>query len=583
LADDLHLNRQSQQQGKEEHHQLRQELQDIRQHQSQELQEIRQQQSRKIRELHELRQKQNYELRKLHQKQNQQLHELRRELSQARQALTAAQDSESAGAPPPIATAPEELNELRQGLQSLQRALAQREGSSTRLQQLNHQLEGLRHDHRQLERAAKGEREATTTRLDYFHRSFDGLSRELARLARRSEAWRETVEERLSAPPPEAALSAAESENEDHKSEAEQPAPTATSVVTEAEWKETRQALEDTRRRAAALHRAWTQARQHMALLRRDNEKAQVRQADLERHYLLLHEEVLFLRRRLDAVSEREGSAVSGPPPAAQTGHSAVNGDSPVDSEASVDNWQARLEAEFGESSSEDSTAEALAQAAVAFQDSREEAEPPPREPRNVPPAGIGQEHPHLRLLTDVFEAMTDLYRMATVEECIRFGIKLIAKKSSCETVVGLSKAKPESHEMTCLAAQCAQEEPPEGLIGQLVPLQGTLIELATHQGVPVAVSHAATDPRITEQTERLGQGELRSLLCLPLTHEGRIFGAIELINRQIGESWPPEEIHAFLYVASAIGEYIALSLPSNDDQELADPGAAESLAPAFD
>jgi transcriptional regulator with GAF, ATPase, and Fis domain len=165
-------------------------------------------------------------------------------------------------------------------------------------------------------------------------------------------------------------------------------------------------------------------------------------------------------------------------------------------------------------------------------------------------------------VLAEVFEAMQDLYAISSLEGCIAFGTKLAADKIPCQAAVGLAMTSSRE-DMVCVSSHGSGAEK---LSGTKIPLKGSLVGFAVRQGVAVAVSDAEKDPRVSEDLDKLVGTETRSVLCAPLTFEGRTFGVMELINRKDGDTWQQGEINILSYIGSQMAEYIAESLASEVD-----------------
>ena len=179
---------------------------------------------------------------------------------------------------------------------------------------------------------------------------------------------------------------------------------------------------------------------------------------------------------------------------------------------------------------------------------------------------GIGRKAVAIDLnevLVEVFEAMQELYFIKTRPECIKFAVDLIADKIPCDSVVGLAKIPSAPDRMECVTIR---GEDAKHLAGQTIALSATLLDLSVREGLAIAVSDVQNDERLTIDAEHIIDGQTQSALCVPFTFEGRTFGAAELINRHNGSSWQQGEVHIVSYIANHLSEYIAQSLPSDED-----------------
>jgi GAF domain-containing protein len=85
---------------------------------------------------------------------------------------------------------------------------------------------------------------------------------------------------------------------------------------------------------------------------------------------------------------------------------------------------------------------------------------------------------------------------------------------------------------------------------GMRVPVGQGIIGFCAQEGVSLAISDVQKDPRFSASlSEKIGY-PCRNMICSPLYREGRLFGAIQLINRSSGNTYAPEEVDILNYVA---------------------------------
>jgi len=89
------------------------------------------------------------------------------------------------------------------------------------------------------------------------------------------------------------------------------------------------------------------------------------------------------------------------------------------------------------------------------------------------------------------------------------------------------------------------------------VPMGEGIVGFCSQEGVSLAVSDAQNDPRFYEKiSESIGY-DTDSLLCAPVQYEGRVYGAIELINRVDGTSFTSDEMNALAYIGRQLAEFV--------------------------
>jgi len=75
---------------------------------------------------------------------------------------------------------------------------------------------------------------------------------------------------------------------------------------------------------------------------------------------------------------------------------------------------------------------------------------------------------------------------------------------------------------------------------------------------VTLCVSDVHKDPRFYAQISEKAGYETHSLLCAPCEREGRVFAAIELINRKAGTTFTEDEVNVVNYLAYELATFFA-------------------------
>jgi hypothetical protein len=89
------------------------------------------------------------------------------------------------------------------------------------------------------------------------------------------------------------------------------------------------------------------------------------------------------------------------------------------------------------------------------------------------------------------------------------------------------------------------------------VPMSQGIVGFCSREGVSLAISDAQRDARFYRKiSEALGYPN-KSLICAPIQFDGRVYGCIELLNRQAGSSFDVNEANALNYIGNQFGQYI--------------------------
>jgi hypothetical protein len=98
------------------------------------------------------------------------------------------------------------------------------------------------------------------------------------------------------------------------------------------------------------------------------------------------------------------------------------------------------------------------------------------------------------------------------------------------------------------------------------VPMGEGIVGFCSKEGVSLAVGDAQNDPRFYEDiSESIGY-DTDSLLCAPVQHQGRVYGAIELINKEQGSTFTSNEMNALSYLGTQLAEYVNRVVMSKED-----------------
>jgi hypothetical protein len=89
------------------------------------------------------------------------------------------------------------------------------------------------------------------------------------------------------------------------------------------------------------------------------------------------------------------------------------------------------------------------------------------------------------------------------------------------------------------------------------VPMGEGIVGFCSREGVSLAIGDAQADPRFYEDiSESLGY-PTDSLLCSPIQYRGRVYGAVELVNKKGGSTFTTNEMNALSYVGRQMAEFV--------------------------
>lgn len=89
------------------------------------------------------------------------------------------------------------------------------------------------------------------------------------------------------------------------------------------------------------------------------------------------------------------------------------------------------------------------------------------------------------------------------------------------------------------------------------VPMGMGIAGFAAREGVSLAISDAQRDPRFYRAISDALTYPTHSLVCAPIQHEGRVYGCLELINRNNGSTFSSNEVNALTYIGKQFAEFI--------------------------
>jgi len=155
-------------------------------------------------------------------------------------------------------------------------------------------------------------------------------------------------------------------------------------------------------------------------------------------------------------------------------------------------------------------------------------------------------------LLTDLFEAISDLHFLSDALEGADFVLALALEKLPSE--VGLvSLFDIDTREYVVIRQTGGARS---GLMARL-PERAALAARAMSNGRAVVVSDTAETPEFTDGRWAEIATDPMSIICAPVESGGRYLGLIELANPNDGKAFSESDGHALTYIARQYAEFV--------------------------
>ncbi len=176
-----------------------------------------------------------------------------------------------------------------------------------------------------------------------------------------------------------------------------------------------------------------------------------------------------------------------------------------------------------------------------------------PRDPSRPPPKRrrVSTDEQDARL-ADAFEACQDLLFVATPFEAVEFVVKLLDQLIPTEAATGLLYDIDDDLYRTIVATGPGSE----GMKGQSHPSTKGLFGAASRLvGAALRIDDVGSDARF-DKSEREGVA-VRNALYLPLNHNNRLLGMIQLINRSNRDAFTASDADLAVYIGSQLSQFL--------------------------
>ena len=191
----------------------------------------------------------------------------------------------------------------------------------------------------------------------------------------------------------------------------------------------------------------------------------------------------------------------------------------------------------------------------------------PPAPIRSAPPrapgaaaaegTGLGSEPTALRdmeeIYADLLEETSTIYNCGSIKVASSFILDLAARTIPAEAgAVFISDIN--RNDLVFSAAIGAKAD---DVMEFRVPMGAGIVGFCAQEGVSLAISDASNDERFYKKISESVGYKTYSILCSPVQHEGRVLGALELINRKDGGGFTQNEIAALNFLAHEFSQYL--------------------------
>jgi signal transduction protein with GAF and PtsI domain len=181
---------------------------------------------------------------------------------------------------------------------------------------------------------------------------------------------------------------------------------------------------------------------------------------------------------------------------------------------------------------------------------------PAPSERPATPIGRVTQQLKAEEQLADLFLEVSEVHDKGRLEDALGFLLDLAMRTIGCEAGSVFT---------TDLGAQdlgfAVVRGPTADKLKQLglrVPMGVGIVGFCAQENVCLAVSDAQKDPRFYRAVSEAIGYETRSLLCAPISRQGSVLGALEVLNKQGGRPFTQGDLAVLSYLAAQAAEVMA-------------------------
>ncbi len=164
-------------------------------------------------------------------------------------------------------------------------------------------------------------------------------------------------------------------------------------------------------------------------------------------------------------------------------------------------------------------------------------------------------------ILADVFEESANIFDFdEDVQGAVEFVMDLVMAKVDCEAG-SILFANINEHELYFAAARGPKADE---VMGYRVPMGKGIVGFCAKEGQALALSNANRSPLFFKQiAESIGY-PARSIACAPVEHEGRSYGAIEVLNKTVSDEFTAGELEVIKYLGGRLAAHVNQVIMAN-------------------
>ncbi len=160
-------------------------------------------------------------------------------------------------------------------------------------------------------------------------------------------------------------------------------------------------------------------------------------------------------------------------------------------------------------------------------------------------------------LFAEVFEEMAEINLVAgdELEEGLSFALELAVRRIPSEAgwLLLADMNRRDLYFATAMGPRA------EEVIEYRLPMGKGIAGFCAVNGVSLALSDVERDPRFQLSVSKSIGYRIESVACAPVQYEGRVFGAIQIMNHQRRAEYTPGELDILNYIARRTAEFLAL------------------------
>jgi putative methionine-R-sulfoxide reductase with GAF domain len=155
--------------------------------------------------------------------------------------------------------------------------------------------------------------------------------------------------------------------------------------------------------------------------------------------------------------------------------------------------------------------------------------------------------------LADIFESTQAVHDQPNQEQALYFMLDLAIDRIQTDSgSVMLSDIN--NYDLSFGAARGPKAD---AVMNFKIKIGQGIVGFCAAEGVGVAISDVTRDPRFySAVSEKIGY-PTRSILCVPMEADGRVFGALELINRKESDTFSERDLNVANFIANQLAQYL--------------------------